>query len=135
MYFETKNLQILLESKSILKLQGIKNFHLVKVKSSKRVFALCMNRIFFKKISSITPTFFNDISLEISFTAKTIEHVFFIKNNFQHFNFWISIVLESDKQRFSTLILNNLNIPSYKLNWLFFDMCFSYSTVTPTVYF
>ena len=73
--------------------------------------------LFFFLISSITSTFFNYISLEISFTAKTIDqHVFFIKNNFQHFNYWISIVLESDKQRFSTLILNNLNIPSYKLN-------------------
>ena len=118
-------MQILFERKSILKLNGIKNFHLVKVKSSKRVFALCMNWIFYKKkISSITSTFFNYRSLEISFTAKSIDHlVFFIKNNFQHFNFWISIVLEYDKQRLSTLILNNLNIPSYKLNRLFFDMC------------
>ena len=94
-----------------------------------------MNRISYKKkFSSITSTFFNYISLEISFTAKTIDLlVFFIKNNFQHFNFWISIVLESDKQRLSTLILNNLNIPSIKLNQLFFDV-FSVTAliVTPT---
>ena len=59
--------------------------------------------------------------------------VFFIKNNFQHFNFWISIVLESDKQRLSTLILNNLDIPSIKLNRLFFDVFWVTALiVTPT---